>query len=57
MGEAGGALEDVVRIRINVTDVNQAVDAMRAFGRHFRDIRPAATLVEISQLARPTQLI
>ncbi len=30
---------------------------MWAFGRHFRDIRPAATLVEISQLARPTQLI
>ena len=30
---------------------------MRAFGRHFRDIRPAATLVEISRLARPTQLI
>ena len=40
-----------------MTDVNQAEDAMRAFGRHFRDIRPAATLVEISRLARPTQLI
>ena len=57
MGEAGGALEDVVRTRINVTDVNQAEDAMRAFGRHFRDNRPAATLIEISRLARPTQLI
>ena len=30
---------------------------MRAFGRHFRDIRPAVTLVEIVRLARPTQLI
>ncbi len=30
---------------------------MRAFGRHFRDIRPAVTLVEIARLARPTQLI
>jgi len=57
MGEAVVALEDVVRTRIFVTDVNQAEDAMRAFGRHFRDIRPAATLVEISRLARPTQLI
>ena len=57
MGEAVVALEDVVRTRIYATDVNQAEDAMRAFGRHFRDIRPAATLVEISRLARPTQLI
>ena len=34
-----------------------ADDAMRAFGRHFSDIRPAVTLVEIARLARPTQLI
>ncbi len=57
MGKAGVALEDVVRTRIYVTDVNQAEDAMRAFGRHFCDIWPAATLVEISRKARPTQLI
>lgn len=57
MGEAGGSLEDVVRTRIYVTDIAMADDAMRAFGRHFGDIRPAATLVQISRLARPTQLI
>ncbi len=57
MGQAGGSLEDVVRSRIYVTDVNMADDAMRAFGRHFRDIRPAVTLLEIARLARPTQLI
>ena len=34
-----------------------AIDTMRAFGLHFRDIRPAVTLVEIVRLARPTQLI
>ncbi len=45
MGEAGGVLEDVVRTRIYVTDINQAEDAMRAFGPHFRDIRPVALLV------------
>jgi hypothetical protein len=32
-------------------------DAMCAFGEHFRDIQPAATLVETACLARPTQLI
>ncbi len=57
MGDAGGKLEDVVRSRIYITDIGLADDAMRAFGKHFGDIRPAATLVEISRLARPTQLI
>lgn len=57
MGQAGGTLDDVVRTRIYVTDVKMADDAMRAFGKHFRDIRPAATLVEIARLARPAQLI
>ena len=57
MGQARGSLEDVVRSRIYVTEVNMADDAMRAVGRHFRDIRRAVALVEIARLARPTQLI
>ena len=57
MGQAGGKLEDVVRERIVVTDIALAEDAGKALGRHFRDIRPAATLVEVSGLARPAQLI
>lgn len=57
MGRAGGRLEDVVRARLYVTDIALADRAADAFGRHFRDIRPASTLVAISKLARPTQLI
>ena len=57
MGQAGGRLEDVVRERIVVTDIGLAEEAGKALGRHFRDIRPAATLVEVSGLARPAQLI
>ena len=45
MGQAGGAMDDVVRTRFYVTNVNMADDAMRAFGKHFREIRAAATLV------------
>ena len=48
------SLEDVVRGHIYVTNVNMADDAMRAFGRHSRDIRPSATLMGIARLARPT---
>ena len=57
MAQAGGKLEDVVRSRIYVTDISLADTAGKALGRHFRDIRPASTLVQISRLARPTQLI
>ena len=57
MGQAGGRLEDVVRSRIYVTDIALADQAGRALGKYFRDIRPASTLVQVSRLARPTQLI
>ncbi len=57
MEKAGGKLEDVVRSRIYVTDISLADQAGRAIGEYFRDIRPAATLVQINRLARPAQLI
>jgi enamine deaminase RidA (YjgF/YER057c/UK114 family) len=57
MGRAGGRLEDVVRSRIYVTDVAVADRAARALAGHFRDARPAATLVQVTGLARPEQLI
>lgn len=57
MGLAGGRLDDVVRARIYVTDISLADQAGRALAKHFRDVRPAATLVQVSRLARPAQLI
>jgi enamine deaminase RidA (YjgF/YER057c/UK114 family) len=57
MGKAGGRLADVVRSRIYVTDVAVADAAARAIARHLRDARPAATLVQVNGLARPTQLV
>ena len=57
MGKAGGRLSDVVRSRIYVTDIALADQAARALARHFRDARPAATLVQVNRLARPAQLI
>jgi enamine deaminase RidA (YjgF/YER057c/UK114 family) len=55
--KAGSRLEDVVRNRMYVTDVAIAGDAARAVARCFRVVRPAATLVQVSALARPEQLI
>src|SRR5262249_1889291 len=57
IGKAGGRLTDVVRSRIYVTDITVADQAARALARYFRDARPAATLVQVSRLARPAQLI
>ena len=57
MGKAGGCLEDVVRSRIYVTDIELADAAARAMAYHFRDNPPATTLVAVNRLARPAQLI
>jgi enamine deaminase RidA (YjgF/YER057c/UK114 family) len=57
MGKAESRLADVVRSRIYVTDIGLADAAARAVGRHLRDARPAATLVQVSALAGPEQLI
>src|SRR5262245_37743547 len=57
MGKAGGKLEDVVRSRIYVTDASLSDQAARALAKYFRDVRPTSTLVQVSRLARPTQLI
>lgn len=57
MGKAGGSLADTARCRIYVTDIAVADQAARAVAKHFRDVRPASTLVQVSGLARPEQLV
>ena len=57
IGKAGGRLDDVVRTRVYVTDIAVADAAGRALARRFRDVRPASTLVQVTGLARPEQLI
>ncbi len=48
--ETGATLSDVVRTRAFLTDISKADDYGRAHGEVFGDIRPAATLVEVSAL-------
>jgi enamine deaminase RidA (YjgF/YER057c/UK114 family) len=55
--QAGSSLKDVVRTRIFVTDIERLDDAARAHGEAFGDIRPAATMVEVSRLADPWMLV
>ncbi len=51
--ELGSSLEDIVRVRMFVTDIADAERVSAAFSKHLKHVRPAATLVAISALALP----
>ena len=56
--EAGASLEDVVRTRLFVTEIDQQwEDVARAHHESFGDVRPACSMVEVSALIRPDYLI
>ena len=55
--KARASLKDVVRTRIYVIDVGDQDGVSRAHREAFGDIRPAATLVEVSRLATPEMLV
>ena len=57
LAEAGASLEDVVRVRTFVTDISRWEDVARVQGEVFAEIRPAATLVEVSALVAPELLV
>jgi enamine deaminase RidA (YjgF/YER057c/UK114 family) len=51
--ELGGRMEDVVRIRMFVTDIADADAVSAAFTRALGHVRPTGTLVAIAALFRP----
>ncbi len=55
--QAGAGFRDVVRTRTFVTDISQWEKAAQAHGEVFRDIRPAATMMEVSKLISPEMLV
>ena len=55
--ELDSSPSDVVRTRIFITDISQYPAVAKAHHAAFADIRPAATMVEVSALIHPDMVI
>lgn len=55
--ELGSSLEDVIRTRIYTTDIQLWEEIGKAHGDFFRDVKPAATMVEVSNLIEKDLLV
>jgi len=57
LDQAGASLENVVRTRMFVTDIELWPEIARAHQEAFGDIAPATSMVEVSRLIDPAMLV
>jgi len=54
---AGSKKEEVVRVKMYVTDISRGGEFTKAYSEFFKEVKPLCTMVGITALNRPTQLI
>jgi enamine deaminase RidA (YjgF/YER057c/UK114 family) len=57
LAQAGATVDDVVRTRIYVTDIERWEGIGRAHGEVFGRIRPATAMVQVAKLIDPDMLV
>ncbi len=57
VNEAGASAADVVRTRMYLCDIGDAEAVGRAHAELFKDVRPAATMIEVSQFIDERMLV
>lgn len=57
LAQAGATVDDVVRTRIYVTDIERWEEIGRAHGEVFGRIRPATAMVQVAKLIDPDMLV
>jgi enamine deaminase RidA (YjgF/YER057c/UK114 family) len=55
--EAGGSISDVVRTRMYVTDISRWQEVGAVHAEVFGEVRPVATMVEVSALISPELMV
>jgi 2-iminobutanoate/2-iminopropanoate deaminase len=57
LAEAGGTMADIVKLTVYLCDMGKAGEVSAARAKYFRPPYPASTMIEVSHLVSPDQLV